>query len=204
MLADDDKYYKPWALSGLDELVRRHSLRRHAYSYEVANDFWSLKLKMLMYRAGREGGPPAVRLGQGADLMALPASVLLHRDRQHGRFADDAENSERVSSIYDFFKCATRVEPMFRWHDDMWISTWLLLQNVTMLRALVNWTGVHNLEHHCWKKNTGNKQQYSRSSLLYINDTLGGLRLTHTRINLATHAGFGRVLVHCADPSQYG
>ena len=228
VVADDDKYYKPWALEGLVATIAQAPSTRFAFSYLV-NDLW-LRGKLnptLMARAVRRR--PDLRMGQGADLMAIPAGALLHQpvlmhdaaDRlrkrenspgglRRGLAGSDTDggDDERSSGIHAFFACALRVEPHYRWHDDMWISSFLLLQNVSMVQVPVQWPNPIPSTHSAWVKSPyTSSRKYQQSTLVDINQTVDApghagierelIILTHKRINAATHRAFGRLVETC-------
>ena len=153
VVADDDKLYKPWALAGLHEVIRQAqrwaSTPRHfAFSYLVHSQWMSgtPRTKGLIYRSGRYGGPPVLRLGQGADLFAMPADALL-------------ESSSDSRGPLAFYRCALAVEPMLRWHDDLWLSTYLLLRSIVVVQVPVLWIMRGTISTHSWQRMTFSKEQ---------------------------------------------
>ena len=197
VLADDDKWYKPWALLGLEELATATSLGRYAFSYQVF-DLWMREKrgvgKALVGKGSDGASAPDLRLGQGADLIAIPSAALLRRSHERRSnlpiedlgAEEEGDLGSHGSSVYDYFACAMQVEPHLRWHDDLWISTYLRLRNVTMLSVPVNWTSILLFERHCWRKparvrmeqvnfalgKPASAKGYHDSSLLNINQTL--------------------------------
>ena len=258
ILADDDKIYKPWALGGIESVFRQTSLNMHAFSYKVWELWWQPCGRAHGYCSGSQGsiliarrgsGPPSLRLGQGADMMAIPAHALLRRPRAPNGLSplpwqqpicspanvtlwnahieavlspatlshDDSIQSEMaVSSAFDFFQCAMRVEPYLRFHDDLWISTFLHVQNLTMTEMPVDWTNVTHLGQHCWSlilKQLIFEYGYKQSSLVYMNQTIPlqsekdnaqatgskatSMRLTHFRVTSSSQRAFKRLLDEC-------
>ena len=109
-----------------------------------------------------------------------------------------------------------RVEPYLRFHDDLWISTFLHVQNLTMTEMPVDWTNVTHLGQHCWSlilKQLIFEYGYKQSSLVFMNQTIPlqsekdnaqatgskatSMRLTHFRVTSSSQRAFKRLLDEC-------
>ena len=125
--------------------------------------------------------------------------------------AEHMDDGERQYRPAQFFECVTDIEPYFRFHDDLWISTFLKLRNLTMLHVPVNWTRL-TMDRHVWTKSRNARRLPAKtSSLLYINQNVSLpardgsensiLRLTHTRVNAHTSKAYARMRDGCAGQS---
>ena len=80
IVADDDKVYKPWVLQGLQSAMQTLPQHQHAFSY-MTWDIWMSRDGSYFHSSARAQMPanslPHLRLGQGADLIAMPATALL-------------------------------------------------------------------------------------------------------------------------------
>ena len=80
IVADDDKVYKPWVLQGLQSARQTLPQHQHAFNY-MAWDIWMSRDGNYFHSSARAQMPanslPHLRLGQGADLIAMPATALL-------------------------------------------------------------------------------------------------------------------------------
>jgi hypothetical protein len=124
VVVDDDKQYRGWSLRGFSDAMRVLPLPWHAFSYVA----FTVPVPALP--------STPLRMLQGADMFAMPASQL---------FAGDG--------IAHFFECALRQTSAYRWHDDFWISAYLMfVRNVSMVQVPVNYSGFHALDRHNWRK----------------------------------------------------
>ena len=112
VLADDDRIYKPWALHGVEAaLMQAGTPIRHAFSYKVYKLWWlknfvasrsHMSHVPLTANVQKSGGrPPDLRLGQGTDMMAIPAHALLSRttDTSNGGAAVTPADRSRWSAF---------------------------------------------------------------------------------------------------------
>ena len=190
VLADDDKKYKPWALDGLERMMAWLPLNRHAYSYETWN-IWIRSKGVVIALSGQKVLPgaaaPLLRLGQGADMLAVPATALL----------SSADSLQR-SGPHDFFACVDAIDARIRYHDDFWIAVFLQsTANLTM--ASVPFTTAKRGFKHCWTKVAGASTE---NSLLHIDKSKWSVgenrtKLTHAGINRACVSNLARMISEC-------
>jgi hypothetical protein len=106
VLADDDMRYDRGALSSMEQHWRAHpGSAASFYTYQ-----WNPLAKQQAHREADR--PKGLSTGQGSDLFGLPLSAL-----------------DGVTAWAD---CIMGQDPMFFYHDDVWISMWLALRKVRL------------------------------------------------------------------------
>ena len=128
VVVDDDKQYRGWSLGGLFDAMRALPLQWHAFGYSA--------------HEVQVPGMSTLRMLQGCDMFAMPASQIL-----------------AGAAIDRFFECALRQSPAYRWHDDFWVSAYLVFaRNLSMVLVPVNYTGIASMDRHNWRKTANWKQ----------------------------------------------